>query len=34
VRQVAINEYLKIPEIINDFDEEIIEMCPNPFKGF
>jgi quinone-modifying oxidoreductase subunit QmoB len=34
VRQVAINEYHKIPEIINTFVEEIIEMGPNPFKGF
>jgi quinone-modifying oxidoreductase subunit QmoB len=34
VRQVAINEYHKIPEIINGFVEEIIEMGPNPFKGF
>ena len=34
VRQVAINEYHKIPEIINDFVEEIVEMGPNPFKGF
>ena len=34
VSQVAINEYDKIPQIINDFVEEIIEMGPNPFKGF
>jgi quinone-modifying oxidoreductase subunit QmoB len=34
VRQVAINEYHKIPEIINSFVEEIVEMGPNPFKGF
>jgi len=34
VRQVAINEYHKIPQIINDFVEEIVEMGPNPFKGF
>ncbi len=34
VRQVAINEYHKIPEIINGFVEEIIELGPNPFKGF
>jgi quinone-modifying oxidoreductase subunit QmoB len=32
--QVAINEYHKIPEIINGFVEEIVEMGPNPFKGF
>ena len=34
VKQVAINEYHKIPEIINGFVEEIMEMGPNPFKGF
>ena len=34
VKQVAINEYHKIPEIINGFVDEIVEMGPNPFKGF
>jgi quinone-modifying oxidoreductase subunit QmoB len=34
VKQVAINEYNKIPEIINGFVEEIVELGPNPFKGF
>ena len=34
VRQVAINEYHKIPEIINSFVEDIVELGPNPFKGF
>jgi quinone-modifying oxidoreductase subunit QmoB len=32
--QVAINEYHKIPQIINGFVEEIVELGPNPFKGF
>jgi len=32
--QVAITDYDKIPQILNDFVEEIIEMGPNPFKGF
>ncbi len=32
--QVAITDYDKIPAIINDFVEEIIELGPNPFKGF
>lgn len=32
--QVAITDYDKIPQIINDFVEEIVEMGPNPFKGF
>lgn len=31
---VAIDEYDKIPQIINDFVESIEEMGPNPFKGF
>ena len=34
VRQVAINEYHKVPEIIEEFVEEIKELGPNPFKGF
>jgi len=33
-RQVAITDYYKIPEIVNEFVEEIVEMGPNPFKGF
>ena len=32
--QVAIDEYDKLPKIINDFVDSIIEMGPNPFKGF
>lgn len=32
--QVAITDYDKIPQIINDFVEQISEMGPNPFKGF
>ncbi|TKB08756.1 hydrogenase iron-sulfur subunit [Desulforhopalus sp. IMCC35007] len=32
--QIAITDYDKIPHIINDFVEEIVEMGPNPFKGF
>ena len=32
--QVAIDEYDKIPQIINQFVEEIEELGPNPFKGF
>jgi len=34
VRQIAISDYDKIPAIIEEFVEEIIEMGPNPFKGF
>nr|PID46013.1 MAG: heterodisulfide reductase subunit A [Pseudomonadota bacterium] len=33
-QQVAITDYDKIPQILNDFVEEIVEMGPNPFKGF
>jgi len=32
--QVAINEYDKLPQIINDFVERIEEIGPNPFKEF
>jgi len=34
VRQIAISDYDKIPAIIDEFVEEIIELGPNPFKGF
>ena len=32
--EVAIDEYDKIPKIIDDFVASIEEMGPNPFKGF
>ncbi len=32
--EVAIDDYDKIPKIINDFVEEIEALGPNPFKGF
>jgi quinone-modifying oxidoreductase subunit QmoB len=32
--QVAITDYDKIPLILNDFVDRIVEMGPNPFKGF
>jgi quinone-modifying oxidoreductase subunit QmoB len=32
--EVAIDEYDKIPQIINDFVESVEELGPNPFKGF
>ena len=34
VEQIAISDYDKIPGIIDEFVESIIEMGPNPFKGF
>ncbi len=34
VREIAISDYDKVPSIIEEFVEEIIEMGPNPFKGF
>ncbi|MGI6655938.1 MAG: FAD-dependent oxidoreductase [Desulfobulbus sp.] len=34
VRQIAISDYDQIPAIIDEFVEEIVEMGPNPFKGF
>ncbi len=32
--QVAITDFNKVPDIIQEFVEEVIEMGPNPFKGF
>ncbi len=32
--EVAIDEYNKLPGIINDFVEEVDALGPNPFKGF
>ncbi|MCK5696239.1 MAG: hydrogenase iron-sulfur subunit, partial [Desulfobacula sp.] len=32
--EVAIDEYDKLPKIINDFVEEVEDLGPNPFKGF
>ena len=32
--QVAIDEYDKLPQIIDDFAAQVEEMGPNPFKGF
>ncbi|MDM8522647.1 FAD-dependent oxidoreductase [Desulfococcaceae bacterium HSG8] len=32
--QVSIDDYDKIPEIINGFVEEVEALGPNPFKGF
>ncbi|MBU4343995.1 MAG: FAD-dependent oxidoreductase [Desulfobacteraceae bacterium] len=32
--QVAIDEYDKIPEIVNTFVEMVEKLGPNPFKGF
>jgi quinone-modifying oxidoreductase subunit QmoB len=32
--QVAIDEYDKLPQMINDFVKIVEELGPNPFKGF
>ena len=32
--EIAIDEYDKIPQIVNDFVDSIVAMGPNPFKGF
>ncbi|MEE8433079.1 MAG: FAD-dependent oxidoreductase [Candidatus Desulfatibia sp.] len=32
--QIAIDEYDKLPKMINDFVEEVEALGPNPFKGF
>lgn len=34
MEQVAIDDYDKIPQIINSFVEEVEALGPNPFKGF
>ncbi len=34
VVEVAINDWDKIPKIINDFVEEVKQLGPNPYKGF
>ena len=34
VKQIAISDYDKIPGIIEEFVDEILEIGPNPFKGF
>jgi len=34
VRQIAITDYDKVPAILDEFVEEILELGPNPFKGF
>jgi quinone-modifying oxidoreductase subunit QmoB len=31
---IAIDEYDKLPKMINDFVEEVEALGPNPFKGF
>ncbi len=33
-KQVAITDYDKIPEIVEEFVQSIIDLGPNPFKGF
>jgi len=32
--EVAIDEYDKLPKMINEFVESIVDLGPNPFKGF
>ena len=34
MKQVAITDFDKVPGMIQEFVEEIVEMGPNPFKGF
>jgi len=34
VQQVAINDFNEVTTVLQEFVEEIIEMGPNPFKGF
>ena len=32
--EVAIDDYDKLPKMINEFVETVEELGPNPFKGF
>jgi quinone-modifying oxidoreductase subunit QmoB len=32
--EVAIDDYGKVPQIINEFVESVEALGPNPFKGF
>jgi quinone-modifying oxidoreductase subunit QmoB len=32
--QLAINEWDKLPEILNEFSDELKDLGPNPYKGF
>lgn len=34
MREIAITDYDKVPGILDEFVEEILELGPNPFKGF
>jgi len=34
MKQVAITDFDKVPGMIQEFVDEVIEMGPNPFKGF
>jgi quinone-modifying oxidoreductase subunit QmoB len=34
IHQLAINEYDKIPTLIDEFMEKLDEIGPNPYKGF
>ena len=34
MKQVAITDFDKVPAMIQEFVDEIVEMGPNPFKGF
>ena len=33
-KQIAISDYTKIPQIIAEFVDEMVELGPSPFKGF
>jgi len=34
VNQVAITDFDKVPQLVQEFVDEIIQLGPNPFKGF
>jgi len=31
---LAIDEYMTIPKLVDDFMEKLAEFDPNPYKGF
>jgi quinone-modifying oxidoreductase subunit QmoB len=33
IEQLSIADYEKLPELVNEFAEQIVEMGMNPFKG-
>jgi quinone-modifying oxidoreductase subunit QmoB len=32
--QLQISDYPELPNILNEFAEKLVELGPNPYKGF